>query len=120
MKAKTILGVYLSLVVLFFSCSDSENEIQGTGKLSVRLTDAPFPFDLVAEANVTVFKVEARLADESNEETAMETEDDADENEDGSPFVILMEDEIPVNLLDLTNGNTILLADLVVPQGTYD
>lgn len=80
------------------------------GRLSVQLTDAPFPFDLVAEANVTLFKVDARLKDGKQEEAS----------EDGSRFVVLMEEEVPVNLLELSNGVTEELVDTDVPVGTYD
>lgn len=119
MKTKVFLGLLLSLVLIATSCSEGETENQGSGRLSVRLTDAPFPYDLVAEANVTVFRVEARRMDETDEES-MEAENGMDEDEGSSPFIVLMEEEIPVNLLDLTNGNTMSLANLEVPQGTYD
>ncbi|WP_036385664.1 DUF4382 domain-containing protein [Muricauda sp. MAR_2010_75] len=105
----------LSLAFLaFIGCSEDENNGNPgdtTGRMTVQLTDAPFPFDMVAEANVTVFKVDARLKDSEDEEM-----DDDDE----SSFVALMEEEISVNLLDLTNGVTEELADVEVPAGTYD
>ncbi|RIV42194.1 DUF4382 domain-containing protein [Flagellimonas pelagia] len=108
----------LSLVLLVFvGCSnDSGNGGNGDtmGRLTLQLTDAPFPFDMVAEANVTVFKVDARLVDSEDEDV------EGDSEEDGYPFITLMEEEIPVNLLDLTNGVTEELADLDVPAGTYD
>ncbi len=108
----------LSLVLLVFvGCSNNAgNGGNGDtmGRLTLQLTDAPFPFDMVAEANVTVFKVDARLVDSEDEDV------EGDSEEDGYPFVTLMEEEIPVNLLDLTNGVTQELADLDVPAGTYD
>ncbi len=106
----------LSLAFLtFIGCSEGENNgnpSETTGRITVQLTDAPFPFDMVAEANVTVFKVDARLKDSEGEEM----EDDTEE----SSFVTLMEEEISVNLLDLTNGVTEELADVEIPVGTYD
>jgi len=107
----------LSLAFLtFIGCSDDSGSGNGdtTARLTVHLTDAPFPFDLVAEANVTIFKVDARLVDSEDEDA------ETDSEEDGSSFVTLMEEEVPVNLLDLTNGTTEQLADLDVPAGTYD
>lgn len=112
---KFLFSVLSIFIFLLTSCSEDKaaNDTE-SGRLTVQLTDAPFPFDLVAEANVTVFKVDARLADgEDNESEDME--DDSQ-----SSFVTLMEEEIPVNLLDLTNGTTEQLADLEVPAGTYD
>lgn len=103
----------LAAVTLLASCSDSNDSLSadGTGRLVVRMTDAPFPYDLVDQANVTVFKVEARRVDDS---------DDTEGEEGGSPYVVLMEEEIEMNLLDLVNGVTMELADAEVPAGTYD
>ena len=134
-------------VVLFVSCEDENAganlEEQQMGQLTLRLTDAPFPFDLVAEANVTIFKVEAKLQDDDDDDDEEEDEssedssddmdstddsdstdddsmDDEDEDEDeDSSFVVLMEEEVRVNLLELTNGTTQQLADLEVPAGRY-
>ena len=117
MKFKVFTGLILAVMFMLTSCSEDSN-VSGSeqfGRLTVKLTDAPFPYELVAEANVTIFKVEARLADQEEEEdNGME-----DENE-GSPFITLMEEEIDVNLLNLVNGTTMDLADLEVPAGTYD
>lgn len=86
------------------SCSNGDDMSSDTGKMTILLTDAPFPHDLVAEANVTIFKIDARNKDE-------ETDDS---------FVVLMEQEIKVNLLELTNGITETLVNTDVPVGTYD
>src|SRR5690606_192861 len=87
-----------------------------TGRMTIQMTDAPFPHNLVAEANVTIFKIEARNTDEKpNTEEEGEMADNT-----GSPFIVLMEQEIEVNLLDLTNGITENLVDTEVPVGTYD
>ena len=40
------------------------------------LTDAPFPSNLVAEANVTIFKIEARLKSDEDKDEEIFTEDD--------------------------------------------
>ena len=135
MKTKMILGLFLALALTLTNCSDDQNNTNSeeTGRLVVRLTDAPFPYDLVAEANVTIFKVDARLVDDGNDddETAEENDEDTDETDsmedaeenvesDDSPFVVLMEEEIDVNLLELTNGVTEQLANVEVPAGSYD
>lgn len=113
-----IFSYVLSLAFLFFiGCSEDDNNGNNgdaTGRLSVQLTDAPFPFDLVAEANVTIFKIDARLAGGEDDD------DEMDDDESESSFVTLMEEEVSVNLLDLTNGVTEELADVEVPVGTYD
>src|SRR5690606_908483 len=112
MRTKFFLWT-LSLVSLaFIGCSEDDSNGNGEpmGRMTIQLTDAPFPFDLVAEANVTIFKVDARLQDGIA----------GDSVEVGSRFVILMEEEVPVNLLELSNGVTQELVDLDVPVGTYD
>lgn len=117
MKLKSFM-LLLLLIGMVSGCSTDGNTMgEDQGRLVVRLTDAPFPYSSVAEANVTVFKIEARLKDGTAEE---ESEGMGPIMEGDSPFVTLMEEEIPVNLLDLTNGITEKLADLEVPAGSYD
>jgi len=116
MKLKQ-LSLVLLIAVIFTACSENTNSDSTVGRLSIQLTDAPFPHDLVAEANVTVFKVEARYQGSAQN---IDSTDATVEMHDGKPFVVLMENEIEVNLLDLTNGLTQSLADLDVPVGTYD
>ncbi len=116
MKIKFLSFILLACFAAFIGCTDSNDESARMGKMSIRLTDAPFPHDLVAEANVTIFKIDARnIAMESDTETEGEMAD-----ETGSSFTVLMEQEIEVNLLDLTNGITETLVDTEVPNGTYD
>ncbi|HUH47301.1 MAG TPA: DUF4382 domain-containing protein [Arenibacter sp.] len=114
-----ISSIFLwAAVILFIGCSDGNDSAPGpdTGRMTIKMTDAPFPHNLVAEANVTVFKIEARHTDKkSGPEKEGEMGD-----KNGSPFIVLMEQEIDVNLLDLTNGITETLVDTEVPVGTYD
>ena len=119
MRTKKILfSLLLTMALSLMGCSDGEGSgnAEDKGTLSLQLTDAPFPYDLLAEANVTVYKVEARLVD--GDYNSDDMNDDSDDN--GSPFVTLMEEEIDVNLLELTNGLTQQLADIEVPVGSYD
>ena len=117
MRTKVFLYAMSMLSLVLVACSNDANNganADTMGRLTLQLTDAPFPFDMVAEANVTVFKIDARLANSEDEDV------EGDSEEDGYPFITLMEEEVPVNLLDLTNGVTEELADLEVPAGTYD
>lgn len=121
MKIKFFLGLLMAFALTFINCSDDNNSnTDGTGKLTVQLTDAPFPFDMVAEANVTVFKLEARNKDSEDGAMDENTDSDMDDDGEGSPFITLMEEEMNVNLLELTNGVTEQLASIDVPVGTYD
>lgn len=107
MKIKFIPLLFLSLSLALLGCSSDNNKGSEFGRLSIQLTDAPFPHDLVAEANVTIFKIEARSKGEGT-----------DEND--APYLLLMEEEMEVNLLDLTNGISTTLVDAEVPAGSYD
>jgi hypothetical protein len=106
----------MALTLLLWGCSDGDDSLKTTGRLNVFLVDAPFPTDQVAEANVTVFKVEARLADQGSEDS--EAKEDGDSR---GRFINLMDEVIgPVNLLELIDGTSEQLADAEIPAGTYD
>ena len=121
MKIKLFAIALLVVFTVFISCTDNDDKNSDYGRLSVNLTDAPFPHDLVAEANVTIFKIEARYKGDMvlNSEVDNDSDSSVDIKEESS-FIVLMEEEMEVNLLDLTNGVTKNLADLDVPVGTYD
>ncbi|WP_339739779.1 DUF4382 domain-containing protein [uncultured Sunxiuqinia sp.] len=111
MKTKLIL--MLGLIVGFaVSCTNDEDlskNPDGKGTVSFLVTDAPFPTDLVAEANVTIDKIEIRKADESE-----------GEDSEGSTFVIVSEETMEFNLLDLRNGVTAELTNVELDAGSYD
>ena len=91
MRTKIFSSLFAVMTLFFVSCSDDEGNggnLQGTGTLSVQLTDAPFPYELVAEANVTVYKVEARRVSEDDDDDALTV----------SPYITLMEEEIETNV----------------------
>ncbi len=113
MKIK-LLSSFIILALLFFSgCSEDLNTEESMGRLTVHLTDAPFPYDLISEANVTIFKIEARYKGDS-------MEGDGNTEDNGNSFIVLMEEERDFNLLNLTNGITETLVDIDVPAGSYD
>jgi hypothetical protein len=93
-------------IVLLSSCSDKINNTNEPGRLVVRVTDAPFPIDMIDTAGVTITKVEIRKA--------------GDGISDGNPFMIIFEDTITLNLVELRNGIVDELLDVVIPQGKYD
>ncbi|MDA3817241.1 MAG: DUF4382 domain-containing protein [Prolixibacteraceae bacterium] len=98
----------LFLLSIIVGCNEEEVVIednnQTKGNLSIQLTDAPFPSDLVSEANVTINKIEVRKRNEN----------------DGNPFITLSEEERTFNLLELTNGITATLAEIEVDTGDYN
>lgn len=106
---KRNLFIFLAVAIIgLFACNDDENNLKGdgsgTGTLKIKLTDAPFPTDLVAEANVTINKIEIRKSGETDE----------------NPFTVLSTQEMKFNLLELTNGLTETLVNLNIEAGSYD
>jgi Domain of unknown function (DUF4382)/Carboxypeptidase regulatory-like domain len=91
------------LVLMFPGCTKSND---GPGRLVVKVTDAPFPIDMVQSATVTISKVELRK--------------EADGINDGSPFLTVWEGSATFNLLELRNGLVEQIMDVTIPQGNYD
>ncbi len=88
--------------------TDDGNINDQKGTLVIKLTDAPFPVDMVDSANVRIVKVEIREA--------------CDCDEDGYPFFTLFEESDPevFNLLDLRDGITADLVEMQIEPGSYD
>jgi hypothetical protein len=105
MKKIIVLLFIIAAAVSFTACNKSSDN-NGTGQLVVKVTDGPFPADMVESATVTITKVEARRV--------------GDGIPDGNPFIVLMEDTVTFDLLDLRNGITAEMLDIQVPAGSYD
>ena len=91
------------------ACSDSSGT--GTGLLTVRLTDAPFPFSEVARVDVFVVRVDAKTASTTDEEAADES------NHDG--WTTVATPNALINLLDLGSGKTMNLGAATLATGNY-
>ena len=104
---KKILFIILSVALTGFitSCNKSPEE-SGAGQLAIKVTDAPFPIDMVESATVTITKVEIRKA--------------GDGISDGNPFIVLLEDTITFNLIELRNGVVDELLKMEIPEGKYN
>jgi hypothetical protein len=90
------------------ACADSSGT--NMGLLTVRLTDAPFPFSEVARVDVFVTRVEAKKSEPG--------EDDADES-NGDGWTTISTPNVVYNLLDLANGVTTNLGEAMLPTGSY-
>lgn len=91
----------LALLLVIAGCDSVDDGTEGEASLSVLMTDAPFPFDLVESAEVTI--------------TGVSVETDAEGR------VELFDGSETLNLLDLVGGVTTQLADEVdVPAGVYE
>ena len=95
----------IGLFVLFTTgCQDAESD--QAGNLVIKLTDAPFPIDMIDAATVTITKVEIRIRSEGDE---LEY-----------PYITLLEEPLEFNLLELRNGVTAELLDLELEAGNYN
>ncbi len=92
------------------ACSDSSGT--GSGLLTVRLTDAPFPFSNVASVDVFVIRVDARTAEPTDAEASDES------NHEG--WTTVATPNALINLLDLRNGTTTNLGAATLATGTYN
>ena len=104
---------FAALVIGTFAlaaCSDSSGT--GTGMLTVRLTDAPFPFSDVSRVDVFVIRVDARTAATTDAEAANET------NHDG--WTTVATPNASINLLDLGSGITRNLGATTLATGNYN
>jgi hypothetical protein len=99
------------------ACSDSVSP-NGTGTLSVQLTDAPFPFTEVQSADMFVVRIDAKMAAATDAEVADAT-DPSGEADPSKGWVTVAEPNPSYNLLDLQGGTTVNLGQETLPIGTY-
>jgi hypothetical protein len=103
----------LSGIALFaMSCSsDDDNPSGGSAKVNVYLVDAPASYD---EVWIEVLAVRVKVDEDGKN-------DDMQHDEDESSWVEIIYDESqPINLLDLTGGNSELLGSEDFPEGEID
>jgi len=97
-KLFSLTALVVASGMVFSSCED---DTDGEGTLSVLLSDAPFPADLVAEVNITIDSLIVH---------AMESD----------TFITLSSDQQVYNLLDLRNDVTATLVSMEIPTGQYN
>ena len=107
--ARIYFSLYLSFIFFTFINCQKTRQIEhvDSGRILVRLTDAPFPHHLVAEVNVTLSKLLVLPIDEEqiDHQSSVSWE--------------LSSEPMTVNLLHLTNGITVTLANTDIPVGRY-
>lgn len=90
------------------------------GSVSIALTDAPFPFDSVARADLFVVRIDGKVADSDSAGAEAGKDDDSHSNTDPSrDWVTLAAPNQLFNLLDFQNGKSVNLAQTTLPSGTY-
>ncbi len=105
---RLVAGLGLSAVAMA-ACGDSSGT--GSGKLTVQLTDAPFPFAEVARVDIFVVRIDAKSADTDSAEAAKESE--------ASGWTTIASPNASINLLDLRGGVTTNLGTASLASGTY-
>jgi hypothetical protein len=105
MKKNIYVLLIAALALVAGACNDIKNG-DNTGRIVLKVTDAPFDISNIESALVTITKVELRKA--------------GDGISDGNPFITLSEDTVTLDLIDLRNGITETLLDMEIPTGTYD
>jgi len=90
------------------ACSDSD----GSGKLTVQMTDAPFPYSEVSAVNVFVVRIDARTTDVTTAE--------AENSTNTTGWTTIAAPNRVINLMTLTGGVTTNLGTTELSTGTYN
>lgn len=109
---KTIRRVAALVIGTFALAACSDSSGTGTGMLTVRLTDAPFPFSEVARVDVFVIRVDARTSAPTDAEAANEA--------DHNGWTTIATPNASINLLDLGSGITRDLGATTLATGYYN
>ena len=100
---KNNIFITMVLVLILLVQGGCEKDLEG-GRLVLRITDAPFPQEWIAEVNITVTGVDVRT----------------DNTDSSSPYLRLSNDTLTFNLADLRNGVTETLVDKEIGPGRID
>ncbi|HUF66897.1 MAG TPA: DUF4382 domain-containing protein [Gemmatimonadaceae bacterium] len=105
-------GALAALIAAAVSLGCADAISPSTGRLEVRMTDAPFPFSEVKSVNVHVVRVDARRDEVSDAEVQ-------DENDMGGWVTIASPDAV-FDLLTLQGGATTNLGAATLATGRYN
>jgi hypothetical protein len=105
-----LLSIVFALFVGFTAC-DSTGSDGGTGTMEIVMTDAPANYDSV---NVTINSVRVHKKTDADTDS---TESDDEAEEDG--WITITDEQMKVNLLELTNGNQVMLGSEELKAGNY-
>jgi hypothetical protein len=101
---KNLKTIFILLILITVtSCSDDNGtNTSATGNLTVKLSDAPMHYNQFSEANITIDHMDIR------------------NSSNGNSFTMLTNNPMHSNLLELVNGNTATIANMDLPEGSYD
>src|ERR1051325_3220557 len=95
LKMRKIVGMLAACAIGAIAAGCSDTAGTGAGLLTVRLTDAPFPFSDVSDVDVYVVRVDAKQATST---------DAAAEDESSEGWTTIATPNALINLLDLGSG----------------
>lgn len=101
----------LAMLVTCAGMTACDSTAAGTGKVTVQLTDAPFPFSEVSRVDVFVVRVDAKVSATDSAEAANAN------NLNG--WTTLAAPNAPINLIDLNGGKLTTLGTTTLENGTY-
>jgi len=98
----------VAAMIALAACSESD----GSGKLTVQMTDAPFPYSDVSAVNVFVVRIDAR--------TAAVTDAEAADASGTSAWTTIATPNRVINLMSLQGGVTTNLGTTELSTGSYN
>jgi hypothetical protein len=107
--SRAVVGSLLGIAAVT-ACSDTTGT--NTGKLTVQLTDAPFPFAEVSRVDMHVVRIDAR--------TQSVSEDDAADASETGGWTTIASPNTTINLLSLQGGVTTNLGTTSLATGNYN
>jgi|SRR5687768_13496360 len=113
-KMRLAIPILVAAAGLATACETSSTPgiiTEGDGQLTVKLTDAPFPFAEVKSVDVFVVRIDARPATADSAQAASHSE--------MSGWTTLVSPNALINLLELANGNTLTLGTASLSSGAY-
>lgn len=116
-RALTQRVLLLPLAALALAGACGDNTAPANGELTVLLTDAPFPFEQVARADVHVVRIDAKLAAATDDDFDDPAPDGDDDPANG--WVTIASPDRSYDLLQLRNGATANLGQATLPTGRY-
>jgi len=100
---KYLKYILISLIIaLNVSCTKSDTIAISKGNVTLKLTDAPMPYNQFMEASITIDSIELGNSADANS------------------FIVIMNKTTTYNMLDLINGVTDTMASMAIPEGKYD
>ncbi|MEX1186355.1 MAG: DUF4382 domain-containing protein [Gemmatimonadaceae bacterium] len=107
--SRAVLGSLMAVTAVT-ACSDTTGS--NTGKLTVKLTDAPFPFAEVSSVDMWVVRIDAR--------TQSVSEAEASDASDTGGWTTIASPNALINLLSLQGGVTTNLGTTSLATGNYN